>query len=236
MKVGIQSRHGQCAMTLVEMLLVVFVIAIFTAMLLPIIPNGHHRPAKMMLARVELASLATAIEAYESDYGRLPLADSTTNEDLTSGIRATEIQDYKKVDGTKLIAKNSDLVVVLMDFDVGVNLGHALNPKQIKYLNARMISDTNSPGVSIVDYQFRDPWGNPYIISLDANQDGFVRDAFYAQPDLFAIHIPTNLANINSVHQWHGKVMIWSRGPDGKASMTVPANSGVNKDNVVSWE
>jgi type II secretory pathway pseudopilin PulG len=236
MNVGMHNRQRRCAMTLVELLLVVFVIAILIALLLPMMPNGHHRPAKIMLARIEMADLVNAITAYEADYNQLPFPDSATNEDVTCGISSANIQDFKKADGTGLINTNSDLIIILMDFDFGVNAGHKLNPKQIKYRNAKMVEDTNSPGVARVDYQYRDPWGNPYLISLDADLDGLVRDAFYAQPDLFANHLPTNLTNTTGIYELRGKVMVWSLGPDGKASMSVPANTGVNKDNVVSWE
>ena len=223
------------AMTLVELLLVVFVIALLVAMLLPMSPRRGH-PPKIVQAKVQMDSLATAVKAYESEYQHLPLADSATNEDVTCGVSSADIIDFKKVDGTRLIATNSDLVIVLMDFDFGVNAGHKLNPKQIQFLNAKMVVDTNSSGVSTVDHQYRDPWGKPFVISLDANQDGFVRDAFYANSVLFKNQVPTPLTNNNSVYEYHGKVMIWSRGSDGKASMSVDANSGVNKDNVVSWQ
>ena len=37
--------------------------------------------------------------------------------------------------------------------------------------------------------------------------------------------------------QYHGKVMVWSAGPDGKIDQqTGPANHGANKDNVLSWK
>jgi hypothetical protein len=38
--------------------------------------------------------------------------------------------------------------------------------------------------------------------------------------------------------QFHGKVMVWSAGPDGKIDNTgtVKANAGFNKDNVLSWQ
>jgi hypothetical protein len=36
--------------------------------------------------------------------------------------------------------------------------------------------------------------------------------------------------------QYHGKVMVWSAGPDGQIDPTINANTGVNKDNVVSWQ
>ena len=45
-------------------------------------------------------------------------------------------------------------------------------------LNANTVSDTFSPGVGS-DGVYRDPWGNPYIITLDLNFDEKARDAFY---------------------------------------------------------
>jgi hypothetical protein len=30
--------------------------------------------------------------------------------------------------------------------------------------------------------------------------------------------------------------MVWSAGPDGKVNSGIPANTGVNKDNIVSWQ
>ena len=36
--------------------------------------------------------------------------------------------------------------------------------------------------------------------------------------------------------QFHGKVMVWSAGPDGKVNSNKKANTDVNKDNVLSWQ
>jgi hypothetical protein len=47
------------------------------------------------------------------------------------------------------------------------------------------------------------------------------------------------LVNPNGVannFQFHGKVMVWSAGPDGKIDPAAAANTGVNKDNVLSWQ
>ena len=235
MKLQNQTVRARLAMTRSGLLLFILVMAILVAIILPITSPPVREP-RTSRARFEVSCLVNAIEAYEADYGRLPLTDVTTNADVTCGISPAEIQDFQPVKGTRLIATNSDLIIVLMDFDLGANAGDRLNPKQIKYLNARMTRDVNSSGVSVVDHQFRDPWGNPYIISLDANQDGLVRDGFYAHSNLFANRPPTSLTKTNGLYELRGKVMVWSRGPDGKASMSVPANRGVNKDNAVSWE
>jgi hypothetical protein len=35
--------------------------------------------------------------------------------------------------------------------------------------------------------------------------------------------------------QYHGKVMVWSAGPDKTIDPKLPANQDANKDNILSW-
>jgi hypothetical protein len=35
--------------------------------------------------------------------------------------------------------------------------------------------------------------------------------------------------------QYHGKVMVWSAGPDKAIAPGLPANQRANKDNILSW-
>jgi hypothetical protein len=213
--------------------LIGFVLIVMLAMLYPIMTPVHGY--KIARAKVEISALATAINSYEADYNRLPFANYSTNEDITLGVSPSEIQNLHKPRGTTLVETNSDLIVVLMDINYGANTNHQLNPKQIKYLNARMSGNLSSPGVGN-DFQYRDSWGHPYVISLDANQDGLVCDAVYSNPALYSDQTNNSMMNTNGLFEKQGKVMVWSRGPDGKASITVPAKSGVNKDNLLSWE
>ena len=48
-----------------------------------------------------------------------------------------------------------------------------------------MAGNTTSPGVG-PDGVYRDPWGNPYIITIDLNYDDKARDAFYRNPTVSA--------------------------------------------------
>ena len=235
MKAKTYKRQGCFAMTLIELLLVVVVFFVLAAMLMPVSPH-QGRLAKKIKAQFEMADLANAVESYEAEYNRLPLANSATNKDVTYGISSADIQGFKAIDGTSLIAAHSDLILVLMDMDSGANAGHQLNPKQIKFLNPKIAADAKSSGFSSIDHQYRDPWGNPYVVSLDASLDGGLRDAVVSCQDLFANHAPTTLMNTNGIYAWRGKVMVWSRGQDGKANMSVPANDGANKDNLVGWK
>jgi hypothetical protein len=37
-------------------------------------------------------------------------------------------------------------------------------------------------------------------------------------------------------YQYQGKVMVWSAGPDKMIDTGSPADKGVNKDNILSWQ
>ena len=157
------------------------------------------------------------------------------------------------------VDNNSNVVAILMDltaFPNGmatVNAGHIYNPKQHPYLNANFSdydpatsTDPHPPGGVDRTGIYRDPWGNPYIISMDTGYDEMCSDIFYS---LKLVSAPSGgQAGLNGLvdsvdgttggdhFQFHGKVMVWSAGPDGKVDPATPANSGVNKDNVLSWQ
>jgi hypothetical protein len=233
MKVQANRKGQNRALTFMELFLGVLIGAILIVLIFPIFPQTHI--PRTPLAKIEMSGLTTAIEAYETDYNRLPFASYPTNEDITFGVSPSELQNLHKPRRTSLVESNSELIVVLMDINYGVNTNHQLNPKQVKYLNAKMSGDLTSRGVG-TDYQYRDPWGNPYVISLDANQDGLVCDAVYSNPALYPDQTNNSMVNTNGIFEKPGKAMVWSRGPDGKASIDVPAKGGVNKDNILSWE
>ena len=131
------------------------------------------------------------------------------------------------------------------------NLNYQKNPQQTIFLNPKMsgydpsVLGQPAGGVDVTGV-YRDPWGNPYVISMDLNYDELCKDAFYctnavsgfngtsANPGLNGLVNPDSTTANN--FQYHGKVMVWSAGPDGKIDPTVPANAGANKDNVLSWQ
>jgi prepilin-type N-terminal cleavage/methylation domain-containing protein len=142
---------------------------------------------------------------------------------------------------------NSEVMAALMDVerfrnnDPSWNQNHAMNPNKIPYLNAKEVNGTvSTPGVGL-DGVYRDPWGNPYIISLDLNGDNRTRDAFYR---LTAVSQEAGNRGFNGLSNPSGAangfeankpIMVWSFGPDGLISDSVTANKGVNKDNILSW-
>ena len=150
-----------------------------------------------------------------------------------------------------LFHNNCDVIAILMDISstsvTSADANHQKNPQQTKFLNATMTSDSSSPGVG-TDLVYRDPWGNPYIISMDFNYDEQCADAFYAT---HAVSFNSNSSNpqngFNGLFNsnsggtgddflYRGKVMVWSAGPDKQIDPTSPANAGANKDNILSWQ
>ena len=61
------------------------------------------------------------------------------------------------------------------------NTNYQKNPQKTIFLNAKMSgwdgTGTPQPGVGN-DLVYRDPWGNPYIISMDLNYDEQLRTRF----------------------------------------------------------
>ena len=122
---------------------------------------------------------------------------------------------------------------------------HLLNPKKNSYLELTLVDVPKQPNQPAKpglgwDGVYRDPFGNPYIISLDLNYDGRCRDAFYRKTTVSwgginGLSRPTGVTT-GEYFEANKPIMVWSFGPDGKADPSVKANQGDNKDNVLSWQ
>ena len=150
---------------------------------------------------------------------------------------------------------NAEVMAVLLDVESWpnspgqptINKDHVKNPSKTRYLNATMAGDNKSPGIG-QDGTYRDPWGNPYIITIDLNFDDKARDAFYRtdtiSADLADSNTPQRGLNglipkgpSGNIHyEANAPVMVWSAGPDKLIDPNEKANKGANKDNVLSWK
>jgi len=283
MKIILPSgRRSRRAFTLVELLVVIAIIGILAAMLMPVL-SAVSKHAKIMQARTEIQGLVSGILAYDQAYSRFPVSHQSQmaasrgnngNYDFTyGGVYKSPGAGGTISIGTPVsgnVVSNSEVVAILMDLTTfpstggpTINTNHQSNPQQTKFLNAKLSGwspgggqpGTPPPGVDN-DLVYRDPWGNPYIISMDLNYDEQCQDAFYCNKSVSqntTASSPT--AGYNGLSspgftggmggqdnfQFHGKVMVWSVGPDGQAAIqnggvNVNAVSGVNKDNVLSWK
>ena len=150
---------------------------------------------------------------------------------------------------------NAEVMAALLDVEYWpaapalptINKDHVKNPQKTHYLTATMAGDFKSPGIG-QDGIYRDPWGNPYIITVDLNYDEKARDAFYRSPavsqDLKDSNTPKRGLNGlipkvvggSTFYEANGPVMVWSAGPDKLIDPAAASTAGVNKDNVLSWK
>ena len=242
-----RPRHSRAGFTLVELLVVIAIIGILAGMVLAVLP-GVVNSAKRAKSKIEAQDIVTAINAYDSAYGRFPVSKNAqtaagTN-DLTYGgsvLLNAGFTGYATTNNDEVIAILTDVVTNVVTGQ-GVNGNHVKNPQRTVFLNAKHVDDATLPGIG-PDGVYRDPWGQPYIISLDLNFDEQCQDVFYAQK---AVSQQAGQTGINGLFnpdaggntdnfQFHGKVMVWSAGPDKKISNTDPADKIPNKDNVISW-
>jgi prepilin-type N-terminal cleavage/methylation domain-containing protein len=262
-------RRPRAGFTIVELLTVIAIIAILAAMLLPVLAAAHKHALKVQ-ARLEINQIATAIEKYDSDYGRFPVS---TNAQLAAGTGDFTYGAVFQTPGGPLsvglvggiLLSNAEVIAILMDvtnYPGGqaalANLNHQKNPQRTIFLNAKMSGyDPSVPGPAEggvdVNGVYRDPWGNPYVISMDLNYDENCNDWFYERQLVSQITPapgpanPTGQSGYNGLvnpnppgdtpnFQLHGKVMVWSAGPDGQIDPKAIATTGANKDNILSWQ
>ncbi|HEY9172931.1 MAG TPA: type II secretion system protein [Verrucomicrobiae bacterium] len=264
----LRSRRSTPAFTLIELLVVIAIIGILAAMLMPALAKMKDS-AKKKQARMEIANIVQAITQYETTYNRLPASAeaqasvNATCPDFTFGTKYSsslwlrdrnnnELPHIQNVGNDKdYQASNAEVIAILMDAEFypdgtpTVNKGHVKNPQRHKFLQPTIVSDTVSPGVG-KDGVYRDPWGNPYIITLDLSYDGKTRDAVYSLRGVSQVEdnkpqgydgLFNSDPNPNSnKYEGNSPVMVWSFGADRSVSASVKANQGVNKDNITSWK
>ena len=251
------------AFTIVELLVVIAIIGILAALLLPVLAIVKVR-TQVTQARHEMIEIVNGIQQYDSVYGRFPVSTAVQDEaaknaqvggnpDFTYGAVFQTPNNGTMQVGTpvnSLILSNAEVITILMDLTnypngtATVNTNHLKNSQRTIFLDAKMsgydpsIPDLQPPGGVDINGVYRDPWGNPYVISLDLNYDEMCRDAFYCSnavsspsaptatnPGLNGLVSPDTGAGNN--FQYHGTVLVWSAGPDRKIDPTLLPSGAV---------
>lgn len=138
-------RRRKCAaFTLIELLVVIAIIAILAGILIPTIGNAIKK-AEEATARVGAKSIVTAIQQYNSAYGKLPLSRSG---------------DHNQGDRTYDEKRSMAIIEIL------IAENDELNPKKQVFLET---DDGRTDGTML------DPWGQQYRIKMDNNYDNKVQ-------------------------------------------------------------
>jgi type II secretory pathway pseudopilin PulG len=237
----IRKRDSHISWITVTMLVVVAGVAVFPAAFMLTHPV-ENRP-RAFEARAQMQHLENAIIEYKEEFGHLPIPANLLNlnsNDFTFGTWNTSLSALGITNATGSQANNSAIIAILLAW---TNCPDFLHVTSARY---------KFPGVG-ADGVLRDPWGNPYIVTLDLNGDNRCRDTFYrlasvSEQDSSAqglngltrrASLPGQSSEARDSFEARGIVMAWSLGPDGKADRSKKANVGVNKDNIVmiveSW-
>jgi prepilin-type N-terminal cleavage/methylation domain-containing protein len=258
------SKGIKSGFTLIELLVVISIIGILAGILLPALTKAKVA-AKVAQAKTEIKNIEGAINSYYHTYQRYPTSlkvrkegVSNANPDYTYGTYgATQLTSPayapKGVKNPTTIpvtapqgvnTNNSEVVAILMDIDrskPNTPKGNPENRQGQVFLNAKFSNNNTSPGVSKDDGIYRDPWGSPYIITLDLNYDSSCRDGFY-RGEIVATDPKQPGKGLNGFVKaerdaWELRtgVMVWSLGPDRMANHSAPGTQLENKDNITSW-
>jgi prepilin-type N-terminal cleavage/methylation domain-containing protein len=252
--------------TLIELLVVIAIIGILAALLLPAV-SAMKTKAMVTQTKNEISGIMTALSGYDGQYHRFPTSSNAVeaaasdsnpnNKDFTFG------GTFKTPSGTIMVgdeatrsknyfATNAEVISVLMDTERyrngqdTINKNHVKNPQKLSMLHGKDSSTPTGPGIG-EDGVYRDPWGNPYVISMDLNYNEHCKDAFYRKASvsqsaggkpagLNGLFNPVNPNGNSDDYEFNGPIMIWSAGPDKMIDDQKKANEGVNKDNVLSWK
>lgn len=229
-------------LTLVEILTVVAIIAILVSILVPVLAKQKIK-AKAKLARLDCSSIAQAITQYNMDnIGRFPTARgeqaNTEGGDITFSMHDNG--------PTGAVPHNGNLMIILSAMESlggnNVNAGHARNSKKFNYLQSKLTDSKEKPGMG-PDGIYRDPFGNPYVVTVDKSGDGKCHDFFYGNEAVSSTggQIGANglmketLPNGITGYVLTTKAMVWSAGPDLEVSPGQKALKDKNYDNIIGW-
>ena len=158
-KLAVRNPKPGRAFTLIELVVVISVIAILMGLLFPAF-RGVQDQAKKTQAKSDLTQIATAVNAFYTEYGRYPTS-ATTNATATLGPGGSTPENGGLFNELRAIT-------------------FVLNTRKIVYLSPPEAKNQTAPrsGIETATGGYYDPWGNEYAIALDAEYGGTLTNPY----------------------------------------------------------
>ncbi len=156
------------AFTLIELLVVISVIAILMALLFPAL-NSVREQMRREQAHNDVLSIVNAVKNYQTEYGKLPRVTPASANAPDGDVLVGDADAKAAID-------NSALMDTLRAIARGLNERHALNPRQIIFLEGKIARAARAPRAGFADNAesekrgcFYDPWGKQYCVVMDTD-------------------------------------------------------------------
>jgi len=164
------NKRNSAAFTLIEMIVVMLIIATLAALFMGAATSAFDR-ARRTQAKNDVIQIATAVNAFYTEYGRYPVTVTSTATDAFFGSGTTPA-------GCTNYTNNDVLFNVLRNITSDAN-AVALNPRQIVFLSPGGAKNTVPPrGGIATDNRYYDPWGSQYAILIDTNYDNTLTNPY----------------------------------------------------------
>jgi prepilin-type N-terminal cleavage/methylation domain-containing protein len=240
------------AFTLIEMLTVIAIIGILAGLLFPAIKSALQR-AEIAQAQNDIKTIETALKMFYIDYGRWPNGNAGTYDFSYGafGLTGNYVQNHPTVAGHSGYCENHWLMETLRGIpetagesvsddltgppycgngSPNITPPNLVNTRNTPYLSIPTKSlklSTDSLPPNALYYDFVDPWGNPYQITLDTTYDNVCSNLAYAVGGSSTAITPLGTGAVGCVSNYN--VVVWSFGPLG------PYNPHNAKDWITSW-
>ena len=153
------------------MIVVMLIIATLAALFMGAATSAFDR-ARRTQAKNDAIQIATAVNAFYTEYGRYPVTVTDPTKDAFFGTGSTPAGSTPYPPG------NDVLFNVLRNITTDPN-AVALNPRQIVFLSPGGAKNTVPPrGGIATDNRYYDPWGSQYAILIDTNYDNTLTNPY----------------------------------------------------------
>jgi type II secretory pathway pseudopilin PulG len=174
LKMNLFNKRNPTAFTLIEMIAVMLIIATLLALFMGAASNAFDR-ARRTQAKNDVIQIATAVNAFYTEYGRYPVVSTIT----TDAFYGTLPTGVPLPSGCTNAGTNNVLLNVLRNITTDPN-AVALNPRQIIFLSPGGAKNTVPPrgGIATADNCYYDPWGSQYAVLIDSNYDNTLTNPY----------------------------------------------------------